>query len=110
MAQQANLSFYLGEDITITDQPAGTPVNITGWSIQFTLRQQPSLDSAPLVTKTVGSGVTITNASAGIFTVQLAAADTAGLAEGTYYYYIQRTDSGSATVLTAGQIEFAFRG
>ena len=56
MATQANISFYKGEDVvlTVTMSPA---TNISGWTLQFTLRKQYG-DTTALVTKTIGSGIT----------------------------------------------------
>ena len=55
MAAIANISFYKGEDVTltVTMSPATT---ITGWTLQFTLRKQFG-DATALVTKTIGSGI-----------------------------------------------------
>ncbi|OAI46891.1 hypothetical protein AYO44_10570 [Planctomycetaceae bacterium SCGC AG-212-F19] len=102
MASVANISFYKGEDVvlTITMAPATA---ITGWSLQFTLRKQFG-DATPLVTKTTGAGITITDAANGVFKVTLASADTANLDLRAYVYDIQRTDTGNRTVLTTGNL------
>jgi hypothetical protein len=102
MAAIANISFYKGEDVTltVTMSPATT---ITGWTLQFTLRKQFG-DATALVTKTIGSGITVTDATNGVFTVSLASADTSGLDLRAYVYDIQRTDSGNRTVLTIGNV------
>ena len=64
MATQANISFYKGEDVvlTVTMSPA---TNISGWTLQFTLRKQYG-DTTALVTKTIGSGITITDSTNGV--------------------------------------------
>ena len=102
MASLANMSFYKGEDVvlTVTMTPATA---ITGWTLQFTLRKQYG-DATALVTKTTGAGITITDATNGIFKVTLASADTAGLDLRAYVYDIQRIDSGNRTVLTIGNL------
>jgi hypothetical protein len=102
MASQANISFYKGEDVvlTVTMAPATA---ISGWTLQFTLRTQYG-DPTALVTKTNGSGITITNPTTGIFTVSLASADTAGLDLRAFVYDIQRIDTGARTVLTIGNL------
>lgn len=98
----ANVSFYKGEDVdlTVTLSP---PTNITGWSLQFTLRKQYG-DAAALLTKTIGAGITVTDATNGVFKVALASADSAGLELKAYVYDIQRTDAGNRTVLTIGNL------
>jgi hypothetical protein len=100
MATVANFSFYKGEDVTITDT-ASPVTNITGWSLQFTVRKQYG-DATALITKTVGAGITITDATNGVFKVAIANGDTANLAPGAYVYDIQRIDAGFRTVLSTG--------
>lgn len=102
MASLANISFYKGEDVVLTVTMTPTTA-ISGWTLQFTMRTQYG-DPTALVTKSLGSGIAITNPTSGIFTVSLASADTAGLELRTYVYDIQRIDSGARTVLTIGNI------
>ncbi len=59
----------------------GSPVNLTGASIRFVIRDSfPAAsvtdDSAALLTKSVGSGISITDPLNGIFELALAKADT----------------------------------
>lgn len=101
-AIQSNFSLYKGEDVVVTDSM--TPVtNITGWSLQFTLRKNYG-DATALVTKTVGAGITVTDATNGVFKITLASADTANLALGNYVYDVERTDVGNRTVLSIGNL------
>lgn len=69
----------------------GVPADLTGHSIFFTLK--PSLtttDANKTFQKSIGSGVTVTNAAAGEFEVKLLAADLKPLTPGkTYYWDIQ---------------------
>ncbi len=99
-AVHANFSFYKGEDVVITDTMDPTTA-ISGWSLQFTLRKNYG-DPSPLLTKTIGSGITVTDATNGVFTIALADADTVNLAPGAYVYDIERTNAGNRTVLTIG--------
>jgi ABC-type sulfate transport system permease subunit len=85
--------------LTVTMVPATT---IAGWAITFTLKVRDR-SGAALITRTVGSGITITDAVNGVFTVLLTAANTT-LTPGVYSYDIRRTDAGSATTLTYGFI------
>jgi len=102
MAANANISFYRGEDVTltVTMSPA---TNITGWTLQFTVRKAYG-DAAALITKTTGAGITITDATNGVFTVSIASADTLDLEQRAYVFDIQRTNSGNRTVLTIGNL------
>jgi hypothetical protein len=102
MASTANLSFYKGEDVVLTVTMA-PPTSISGWTLQFTLRKQHG-DATALITKTSGAGITVTDSTNGIFKVTLASADTSALDLRAYVYDIQRTDSGSRTVLTIGNL------
>jgi len=45
---------------------------------------------------------TLTTPSSGICTVATTAADTSGLAAGTYFYALSRTDSGNNAVVAHG--------
>src|SRR5579862_9901579 len=102
MATIANISFYKGEDVTLTVTMSPT-TNIAGWTLQFTVRTSYG-DPNALLTKTTGSGITITNAGSGIFTITIASADSSGLAQRAYVFDIQRIDSGNRTVLTIGNL------
>jgi hypothetical protein len=102
MAATNNLTVYKGETVT---QPFAhvvedttTPVNITGWTIAFTLRYRAT-DVAALLTV---SGQ-IVSGPAGTYTVSLTHAQTVGLAAGVYAYDIQRTDVGSEAVMSIGR-------
>jgi hypothetical protein len=79
-----------------------TAQNITGWTIAF--RAASTEFGAAVITKTP----TLTNPTAGVFTVNLASADTSGLTQDgldtVYYYDIRRTDAGSRTELFKGTL------
>lgn len=84
---------FAGDDATITFTVIGT--DITGWAISFV---------AGSVTKTVGSGVTITDGASGVCTVDLLAADTTTIGAGDTSFKLRRTDSGDVTVLAHGTL------
>lgn len=86
--------------VTMTPNISG---GILTWSMAFTLRHL--LSTAVLITKTVGSGITIDTAQS--FYVDLSASDVASLA-GNYYYDIWRTDgSFPGPIVTNSRISFA---
>lgn len=99
-AVQANFSFYKGEDVVITDSMSPAAA-ISGWALQFTLRKNYG-DPAPLLTKTIGAGIAVTDPTNGVFTIAVADADTVNLLPGAYVYDVERTDAGNRTVLTIG--------
>ena len=105
MSVTQDIEFFAGEDKLIRDtiyQEDGVTVeNITGWSIEFRLEKH-SRETSSLVTKSVGSGVTITDGPNGVFEVQLDAADTLGLKARKYNYQIWRTDTNENHVLSEG--------
>jgi len=102
-AVSGNFSIYRGEDVTVTDTMSPA-TNITGWSLAFTVRKNYGDPNPALIAKTVGAGITITNATNGVFTIAIARADTASLTPGVYVYDVQRTDAGNETVLTIGYL------
>ena len=102
MATKADIAFYKGEDVTLT--VSMSPVtNITGWTITFSLKKQYG-DASALVSKTIGSGITVTDAVNGDFKVAVDSADSASLDNRAYVYDILRTNSGNKTVLTIGNL------
>lgn len=105
MAITAHISCEEGEDITLNESPASgqTPTSISGWTITFTLSADTDDATAALVTKTIGSGITIVSASAGTFTIALTSADT-NQTPGKYVYDVRRTNAGFETVLTKGTL------
>lgn len=77
---------------------AGAAFNLTGCSIRMTAKwNHADADSAAVFTRTVGSGITVTNAGGGLATVIVAPANTLSLPANTVnlYYDIQVTDAGS---------------
>lgn len=101
-ASGLTMSFYTGEDGVIHCQLS--PVeNITGWSLKFTVRK--TLGVLPiLITKTVGSGITITDAANGKFDISMLNADTTAAAPDNYFFDIQRTDAGFHSELGIGTL------
>lgn len=96
---------FVGEDKVLTFtavNDAGAPVDITGWSLAWALRRDPGESGAALVSKTTGAGITITNPTAGVCTVTIAASDTLALLPGVYWHALART--GTATVVARGPV------
>ena len=101
-------ALFVGEDKSLvlhvldTD---GVPVNISGWTITFAVRER--LDAPQVITKTATVSGTYSATLASNTqraTVTLAAADTLTWAAKTYQHAWKRTDSGSATVLAYGSL------
>ena len=110
-----NLYFSLGNTFAfscVAQTYAQAVINLTGFTgTQITCmgRTDPQ-DASPLFTKTIGAGVTITNATSGLFTVTIAAADTASLIDypQSLYYDVKVTDgSGNVTTVQGGKIYLA---
>jgi hypothetical protein len=97
--------FFRGTNYTIrfaVKDATGAPQDISGWSLSYTLRKRVK-DTTALITKTVGSGVTITDALAGEGQVAFAPADTASLKAGFYTHQLDRTDAGQAGSVIPGR-------
>lgn len=105
MAREADVSWFVGEDktlrFTVYQADDTTIQNITGWTLEWEVRQRPA-SSTPLLTKTTGSGITLTDPTNGVCDVALTATDTTTLGSGEYVHALRRTNSGASTVLTYG--------
>ena len=84
------------------------PAPISGWSIQFDLMYRFN-SPQPIVSKYLASGYTadqsgctLVDGSIGIFQIALHPPEVSGLNDGNFAYRVFRTDSGSATDVTAG--------
>jgi hypothetical protein len=91
-----NLEMYAGDtnniSVSITDHD-GAPLNLTGAAIEY--------KAGASLTKTVGVGITITDAPGGICRIEIDPIDTAALS-GYYYHQLVVTNVGGdiSTVLT----------
>lgn len=102
---RADDHWFIGEDRTfrypVVDEN-GDVQPITGWGLEWVLRERPDAGTTVL-SKTVGTGITITDGTAGICSVAVADTDTIGLTAGDYYYALRRSDEGYETVLAFGR-------
>lgn len=91
-----------GEDATVVLGPPCTfDTDPSAWSSVFTLARVPG--STPVIEVNPGTpSVTGSGPYTAVWTVTLAAADTADLAAGVHYWELARLDSGGRTVLAAG--------
>lgn len=100
LTEQALNPLYAGEsrvlNNTISDS-AGNPVNLSGATITFKAAKRRN--GAAIITKSIGSGITVTNAGAGQHTVTLDPADTAAL-RGVLFWHIRVTDVGGRVSTT----------
>jgi len=96
------LTVARGEDRTYvgthqTSATDATPIDVTNWTIQLTVKTDPS--GAPVLSKTA----TVTNGPAGTYTIAVAHAETL-LDPGTYVMDIWRTNSGMQTLMGYGNL------
>lgn len=95
-------------DFTVTE-PDGTAVDLTdATGIRFTAKDRASdADADARITKTIGSGVTVTNAVGGIVRVQLATGDTSALSVPlSLAFDLQLSDdAGGVYTVAAGKLE-----
>jgi hypothetical protein len=101
MPPEQTIRLIRAQDITIVCTME-KPRSISGWAITFQVRD--SLGGTSRITKTVGSGITITDAGKGVISISLAKGDTSGLTVQSYVWDIKRTDSGSNVVLARGEL------
>lgn len=102
MAGTFALDAYQGEDISydfaLTD--GGAPLDITGWSISFRVGL---VGNESIITKTVGSGITVTDAANGELTIALTASDLTRI-NASYLCELRRTGTGVEAVLGIGSL------
>lgn len=75
-------------NVTVLNQDSAV-VDLTGASVDFTISKKPG--GAALVTKTVGSGIVLTDPTNGVMDITLNPADTVSL-KGAYHYQCRVTD------------------
>lgn len=87
-AQTITLAIGQSKVITVTMDaaPAG---GVASWIMRFRLRQR---GKSVLIEKTLGDGVTITDAVNGVWTIALSGADTENLLSYSYDWSFWRTD------------------
>lgn len=84
----ADFEMYSGDDFNVN---ATVNEDIAGASIKWALKKRVS-SAETIAYKTTGDGITITNSSAGEFTIRLDAIDTEGL-YGEFYHEAELTDA-----------------
>lgn len=101
-----NVTMWSGDSkklrFTVIDD-AGAAKNLTGAAIVWKAAKTAGSSTA-LITKSVGSGITITDPTGGLFEVRLDPADTASLS-GDFYHEAQVTDAlGDVATVAIGRI------
>jgi hypothetical protein len=113
MAEQSDITseWYVGEDkvfpFTIYQKSAAgvlstTPQAITGWALRWDVRLNDNAADPPIITKTTGAGIAITDGPSGQGTITIDDTDTDSLAPRVYRHSLKRTDAGSETELLYG--------
>ena len=87
-------------EVTVVDTE-NEAVDITGTTIRWQLARLAT-DAEPLISKSVGSGIEITDGPAGRFDVTLDPGDTADL-DGSYYYEAEVDDGGVISTVLSGR-------
>lgn len=97
-AKNQNFEMYAGDTKNIEVTIAG--VNLTGASVKWALKRTV-YEADAVISKDTTGGISITNASGGVFVIALAPGDTTSLS-GDYYHEAEITDSASnvSTVFT----------
>lgn len=87
-------------EVTVRDE-AGAIVDLTGSSIRWRIAR--SVSSVALISKAIGTGITVVNATLGRFDILLTAAESATLPVAALYHESEVIDSG-------GQVSTILRG
>lgn len=109
MTVQANITndheWYVSEDkaITITVYQADgvTLQNLTGYTLQWTLRTSRYTIGAAIITKS-GGAISVATPANGQAVIDIDSADTSSLKAGTYYHALWRMNAGSKDLLAEG--------
>lgn len=90
------ISLYRGDDRTAS---VDVTTDITGAELTFLVKaRRHDADADAVITKTTGDGITVTDASLGLATIALAAADTDDLDTRPFYRWeLQAVDATGAT-------------
>jgi hypothetical protein len=114
MASNQRLEVVRGDtrryQVTVTDD-AGLPVDLSGASIYFTVRKKYSSssdDTDAVFQKSVGNGISISDASSGSIAIVIAPTDTRALPASLFLYDLQ-VNTGAGDVITAALGEFAVK-
>jgi uncharacterized membrane protein len=98
-----DFTMYAGDSktlaVTVRDAD-NVVVDLSGYTITWALSASV-YDAEPLVSKTIGSGITVVDAAAGRFNVTIDPDDTADL-RGAYYFEAEIVLSGSVTTVLTG--------
>jgi hypothetical protein len=94
--------WFAGEDKALELTVLGG-VNITGWALEHQVRRSAFERGAPLLRHTTADGsIQIIDGPGGVARIMVLGAQTADLAEGTYFHVVWRTDAGNNAVLAFG--------
>ena len=100
-----NLSQYIDTDksfrVTVRNLDGVTPTNIASWTATFTVHAYGD-PNVVYITKTVGSGITISNGPAGEMTIVVDDDDVDDMPLSGYEYRLERTNAGSEFVIGRG--------
>jgi hypothetical protein len=84
-------------------ETSATPDVITGWALEATFAPTNTGTTDSDLTKTVGSGITITDGANGVCTITLTAANTLEM-DGEYEWALWVIDSGAEAPLSTGTL------
>jgi hypothetical protein len=101
MSITSNLTWFRGEDVTVAFVMVPPYVDVTGWTIQLTLKDTlggNTQNSFPIT-------ATVTDGPRGKFQFTIASGLTKGLAVGRYVWDVRRTDLGKKATLADGYLD-----
>lgn len=97
----------LSINVSVIDD-ASAAVDITGWTLEASFRNAENDPALIGAKKTIGSGITVTNAAGGLFTIALPASETVNEAMRNLdrFWDVWRVDVGSEAQLAYGSWQF----
>lgn len=102
MASTLDIKIVKNNDIAVqffVKDKFGQPQNITDFQIKWQVRK--SAKALPVITKSIGNGISIITPDMGVFLVRISAADTVNLIAGSYFHEAVITDTqGKSITLT----------
>jgi hypothetical protein len=90
-------------NVTAKDE-TGAILDLTGAALVYEVSTGEEPTQPPMLTKTIGSGITVVSAAAGTFTITLTAGETASMVTGNYFHECEVTISGAVYTLFQGVI------
>lgn len=99
--EEQTIWYYAGSGRNLTFTRLSGSTNITGWALRFAVKD--SAGTQLFTCSTAGGDITIDSGANGIFTVDVATADSLSATAGEYRWDVWRVDAGNEEWLAGGR-------